>query len=74
MKSLNAMIEQLEGLLGTSDLTDWEEGFVAGICEQYNEAKEFKKKYPDAREPTHFLTVKQITPIENIYKKHFGDN
>jgi len=74
VKSVNAMIEQLEELIGTLDITAREDDFLTELCAKYNEAKAFKKKYPDGREPTHFLSTKQLDVIDNLYKKHFGDD
>ena len=56
MKSTGQMIEQLEGLLGTSDLTDWESGFVETLVE--------RKGKP--------LSDKQTEIMERIYRKHFA--
>ncbi|MDE3023872.1 MAG: hypothetical protein KGI54_18805 [Pseudomonadota bacterium] len=59
MKSIRNMIDQLEGLLGTNDLSLWETGFVETVV--------LSKSY------TQTLTEKQISIIDRIYQKHFGD-
>lgn len=56
MKSVSQMIAQLEGLLGTKDLTEWETGFVETLVA--------RKGQP--------LTEKQLEVMERIYKKHFA--
>lgn len=61
MKSIDAMIEQLDGMLGTDDLTEWEQQFVADICAR------------SWRNSTMHLSDKQVAVIERIYRKHFGD-
>ena len=62
MKSLGAMIAQLDGLLGTDDLNAWETRFVADISSQ-----------TDIGSRTTSLSGKQVEVIERIYRKHFGD-
>lgn len=56
MKSVAQMIEQLDGLLGTKDLSDWEQGFVETLVE--------RKGSP--------LSDKQTEIMERIYRKHFA--
>jgi len=34
MKSVQQMVAQLEGLLGTKDISDWEQGFIESIVER----------------------------------------
>ena len=61
MKSVRAMIDQLDGMLGTKDLSEWEQQFVSDICAR------------GWRNSTSHLSEKQIAVIERIYRKHFGD-
>ena len=56
MKSVAQMIAQLEGLLGTKDLTEWEAGFVETLVERNGSA----------------LSDKQTEIMERIYRKHFA--
>jgi hypothetical protein len=62
MKSLGAMIQQLHGMVGTDDLTEWESGFVESVYDQSGEGKD-----------TTYLSGKQVATINDIYQKHFGD-
>ena len=32
MKTIGAMVKQVEGLIDTDDLTTWENDFVSSIC------------------------------------------
>lgn len=59
MKSVGAMVEQLAAMLGTNDLSPWEQGFVQTV---QRHAKQ-----------TTTLTEKQVDKIEQLYEKHFGD-
>lgn len=61
MKSIGQKIKQLEGLLGTSDLTDWESGFVESVLER-------TKKGDD----TTRLSEKQVNTVENIWRRFFA--
>jgi sulfur relay (sulfurtransferase) DsrC/TusE family protein len=56
MKSVAQMIAQLEGLLGTKDLSEWEQGFVETLVKR--EGKN--------------LSDKQVEIMERIYGKHFA--
>lgn len=62
MKSIGAMVQQIEGMLGTNDLTPWEQKFVENIAERSDHGKNTGK-----------LSDKQIARMEEIYRKHFGD-
>jgi len=62
MKSIGQMIDQLDGMLGTKDLTQWEDQFLTHITEQTN-----------CGINTGSLSEKQVAIIERIYRKHFGD-
>jgi hypothetical protein len=56
------MVKQVEGLLGTKDLTEWEESFVDSIVERLR----------DNPKGTLALSSKQVEVIERIYGKHFA--
>lgn len=60
--SIGAMIEQLDGLRDTKDLSEWEQGFVTNILE----------RYLLARKDTQGFTGKQVEIIERIWSKHFS--
>lgn len=62
MKSLGAMIQQLEPLLGTQDLTAWEQRFVENLIERTGCGRDTGK-----------LTINQIARLEELYRKHFAD-
>ena len=59
--SIATMIEQLSGLVGTVDITDWQEGFVKSIVKCIGEKKD-----------TRCLSTKQIETIDRIWRKHFS--
>ena len=61
MKSVGAMIQQLEGLLGTPDVTPWESDFIASVVRRTNGGKH-----------TVNLSEKQLDSIESIWKKNFA--
>ena len=61
MKSVGAMIQQLDGLLGTDDATPWECEFIRSVSEKSNGGK-----------ATIDLTSKQVEKIESIWSKHFA--
>ncbi len=61
MKSIGQMIRQLEGLVGTSDLNDWENDFVENQVQRTGHGK-----------MTEGLSEKQVEIIQKIYNKHFA--
>lgn len=61
MVSIGTKIEQLAGLLGTHDVTEWESRFIESV---YAWAERGKR--------TSGLTEKQIAVIERIWEKHFA--
>lgn len=61
MKSIGQKIKQLQGLLGTRDVSAWEEGFIENIAASTREG----------RETTH-LTPNQVEKVDQIYDKHFA--
>lgn len=60
MASLNTMVKAVSGMLGTKDLSDWEDGFVKSIVQKTRDGDD-----------TRVLTGKQIDSLERIYNKHF---
>lgn len=62
MISIGKMIELLDGMRDTNDLTDWENKFVTSVLDRYLAAKK----------STAGLSAKQVETIESIYNKHFG--
>lgn len=60
MKSTAQKIQQCEGLLGTKDLSGWEEGFLRNIVAAQSEG--------DAA----VLSEKQLVVLDRIYEKHFA--
>jgi hypothetical protein len=60
--SVGAMIEQLDGLRDTRDLSDWEEGFVTSILHRYLQAGR----------RTSSLSAMQVEKIEQIWQRHFA--
>ena len=62
MASLNAMVKQCSGMLGTNDLSQWEGDFIASLVDQTKNG-----------DNTTSLTEKQITVLERIFKKHFSN-
>lgn len=62
MVSISTMIEQLEGLTGTNDLTAWENDFVMDIARRWR----LNKKRTD------FFSTKVVVNIERIWRKHFA--
>ena len=62
MKSLGAMILQLEPMLDTQDLTAWENRFVANIVEISDHGRLTLK-----------LSINQVARLEELYRKHFAD-
>jgi hypothetical protein len=60
--SIGTMIEQLDGLRDTKDLTHWEHGFITGVLE----------RYLLAGKDTTRLSPKQVEAIEKIWSKHFA--
>lgn len=59
--SLGTMVQRVEGLIGTKDVTEWESNFLQSISDKV--AKEGG---------TQGLTEKQIDVLERIHSKHFA--
>ena len=62
MISIGKMIERLDGMRDTKDLTQWESSFVTSVVERYHAANK----------STSGLSSKQVETIDSIYQKHFG--
>ena len=60
MTSTTTMIRRLEGMLGTKDLSEWEQGFVETLAAKL-EAGEVTK-----------LTERQVEILERLHGKHFA--
>jgi hypothetical protein len=60
--SISTMIDQLDGLRDTKDLSEWEQGFVTNILERYLLAKK----------DTRWMSSKQVDVVERIWRKHFA--
>lgn len=61
MTTLNTMVKRISGLVGTHDVTDWEDDFIQSIVEQTDEGNTTKS-----------LTSKQIEVVERIFRKNFA--
>lgn len=59
--SLGSMVQTLDGMRDTSDLTLWENDFLHSIVERSGGGKDTTK-----------LSDKQVETIEKIYRKHFA--
>lgn len=62
MASIASMIEQIDGLRGTADLTSWETEFVTSVV----------RTYECANKDSRVLSGKQIEVIARIWSKHFA--
>ena len=61
MASLNTMVKKCAGLVGTTDVSDWENQFLKSVIEKTGEGNN-----------TSSLTEKQIDVLERIYGKNFA--
>lgn len=59
-KSIRQKIQQLEGLVDTKDVTDWENQFIKNMVEKIK---------PDSS--TTKLSSKEVDKIDQIHSKHF---
>lgn len=59
MLSIGQMVEKISGLLGTTDLSEWERGFVEDISVRVG------------YQGTEFLTDRQLAVIQRIHDKNF---
>lgn len=62
MASLTTMVKQLNGLVDTKDVSDWENEFLTNIMQRTREG-----------DNTTVLTDKQIECVERIHQKHFSN-
>lgn len=60
--SIGTMIEQLDGLRDTRDLSEWEQGFVTSILDRYLQAQK----------DTRWMSSKQVDTVDRIWRKHFA--
>lgn len=58
--STASMIERLSWLLGTSDLTEWEQGFVESLQRRMQTGEVTK------------LTDKQVETLDQLHSNHFA--
>lgn len=72
MISVATMLARLEGLLGTADLSEWEQGFVRSVGAKVRQAEAFRRSYPDARPGTTTLSSAQVEKIAELHDRHFG--
>lgn len=61
MTSVNSMIEKIEGLAGTDDVSEWEDEFIASIVKRTDHGKN-----------TTSLSEKQLDIVQRIHDKHFA--
>lgn len=61
MTSLNTMVKKCAGLVGTKDVTPWEDQFLQSVLEKTGDGNN-----------TTSLTEKQIDVLERIYGKNFA--
>lgn len=59
--SVGTMIEQLSGLLGTADLSDWEQGFVENMVRESGGGMKTSR-----------LSEAQVDKVEQVWRKHFA--
>jgi len=60
MKSIAQKVLQVQGLIDTTDVTEWENNFLKSINEQLND------------DNTVALTSKQVEVIDRIWSKHYA--
>lgn len=61
MASINRMVKACEGLLGTTDVNEWEQRFLENISRRTRSGQD-----------TSSLTEKQVEVLERIFRKHFA--
>lgn len=61
MRSTNAKINQLDGLLGTKDISDWESEFIHSVIQKTGNGSDVSK-----------LSDKQLEIIERIWNKNYA--
>ena len=60
--ALWAKLEQIDGLRGTNDLSDWEQEFVVSVMRRYREAGDRTSIFSDA----------VVEKIDEIWSRHFA--
>lgn len=60
MASLNTMVKKCAGLVGTKDVTPWEDQFLQSVLEKTAQG-----------DNTTCLTEKQVDVLQRLYSKHF---
>lgn len=60
--SIGTMVERIAGLLGTKDISAWEDGFISSVRAKSNNGRDTTR-----------LTEKQVETVERIFTKHYGD-
>lgn len=60
MASLNTMVKRCAGLVGTGDVSEWEEKFLQNVLRQTSNG-----------DNTSSLTEKQVETLERIHDRHF---
>ncbi len=60
MISTTTMIRRLEGMLGTKDLSDWEQGFVETLVAKLEAGRVTQ------------LTERQVETLERLHGRHFA--
>ena len=59
--SLRVMIQRLEGLEDTNDVSDWENGFIKSMLRKSKQGL-----------VTSHLTENEVAKIEELFSKHFA--
>lgn len=59
--SIGNMIKSIAGMLGTGELSTWEQSFVRSVAEQSGEGADTAK-----------LSDKQVEMVDTIFRKHFA--
>ena len=60
--SLTTKVKRIAGLVGTKDVSDWEDDFIQSVLERTRNGYD-----------TRPLTEKQIDVIDRIFRKNFAD-
>lgn len=60
MKSLDVMVKQCEGLVDTTGVSDWENGFLTHVVAIVSDRG------------TKALTTNQVASLTQIYERHFA--
>ncbi len=59
--SIGQMVQRLSGLIGTKDVSDWEDDFLSDMLASTN-----------CGSKTSHLSEKQVDIIEKLHRKHFA--